>query len=234
MDEPGKPTKPQNLSHYALLCLDALSQSGLRDKLSLGGAVGLMHYLEYRSTHDVDAWWTSTAGQVERQQIGALIEATLAPFGEVRTRTWGDVTSIELRQEGKVVFSFQIADRSALLEPPRPSPWPGVLLDGLPDLVASKMVALVERGAPRDFLDIYHLCRQGVVTPERCWSLWRARQEAAGSDGDVSRASLAIQLHLERIATHRPLSKIQEQTEREAAAEIRRWFREEFLNAVEQ
>lgn len=170
--------------------------------------------------------------QAEQQAIRTLLEATLKPFGEVRTRTWGDVMSIELRQDGKTVFSFQIANRSVLLEPLIASPWPGVLLDSLPDLVASKMVALVERGAPRDFLDIYHLCREAIVTPEWCWSLWRARQEAAETEADVKRASLAIQLHLERIETQRPLLKIENLAERESTDQLRRWFHKEFLNAA--
>lgn len=154
------------------------------------------------------------------------------PFGEVRTRTWGDVMSVELRQEGRAIFSFQIANRSVLLEAPHPSPWPGVLVDGLPDLVASKMVALVERGAPRDFLDIYKLCRQNMSTPDQCWRLWHARQEAAEGQADLSQAALAIQLHLERIETHRPLANINDPAQRESAGRLRSWFREEFLNAA--
>lgn len=229
-----QPEKPQHLSEYAILCLESLSRSGLVDRLSLGGAVGLMHYAEYRTTHDVDAWWTLSTSSQERQEVVELLEITLASFGEVRTRKWGDVVSIELRQEGKAVFSFQIAERSVLLEMPRPSPWRGVLVDGLPDLVASKMAALVERGAPRDFLDIYHVCRQELMTPARCWNLWYARQEAAEGEADLKRASLAVQLHLERIEAHRPLANIGDTAERDAADHLRRWFREEFLNAAQE
>jgi len=228
------PRKPQQLSQYASLCLDALSRSDLRDKLSLGGAVGLMHYYEYRTTHDVDAWWTASTTLADRQAIRALLETTLAPFGEVRTRTWGEVVSVELRQEGKAVFSFQIANRSALLESPQASPWPGILIDGLPDLIASKMAALVQRGAPRDFLDIYNLCQRGLVDPERCWGLWLSRQKAAEGDADLNQASLAVQLHLERITAHRPLSSIMDYTERESARQLRHWFQEGFLNATRE
>ena len=233
MNLPDQPKKPQRLSGFALLCLDALSKSDLHDKLSLGGAIGLMHYYEYRTTHDVDAWWVASTSQRERQEIVSLLEETLVPYGDVRTRTWGDVTSVELRQEGKAVFSFQIANRSVFLESARPSPWRGVLVDGLPDIVASKMTALVERGAPRDLLDIYHLCLQELMTPERCWSLWRIRQEATEGQADLKRASLAVQLHLERIEAHRPLSNIGDAAERDAADHLRRWFREEFLNAAQ-
>ena len=47
------------------------------------------------------------------------------------------------------MFSFQIAARSAQIAQPLSAPWPGgLLLDTPDDLVAAKMVALVERGAP--------------------------------------------------------------------------------------
>lgn len=57
--------------------------------------------------------------------------------------------------------SIQIANRTARLEYPIPAGWINVPLDTLADLVASKMVALVERGAPRDFLDIFQICQAG-------------------------------------------------------------------------
>jgi predicted nucleotidyltransferase component of viral defense system len=73
-------------------------------------------------------------------------------------------------------FSFQIAARSTRLEEPISAGWVDVPLDSLADLVASKMVALVERGAPRDFLDIYSVCQAGMLSGDECWALWRRRQ----------------------------------------------------------
>ncbi len=70
------------------------------------------------------------------------------------------------------------------------------------------MIALVERGAPRDFLDIYTLCQAGLLSVNDCWELWSRRQTLAGNDADLSRARLAFETHLERIALHRPLEKI--------------------------
>ena len=55
------------------------------------------------------------------------LEATLKAFGQVKTRAGGDVVSVELACEGKTVFSFQIAPRSAQLEPPATAPWTDVL-----------------------------------------------------------------------------------------------------------
>ncbi len=231
----GKKRQPQRPSHmpdYAEACLQALAARGLGDKLSLGGGVGLLHYLDYRPTHDVDAWWAPLASEKDRRQVVETIETVLDAMGQVMTRSWGDVISIELQQEQKTVFSFQIAQRSALLEVPSPAPWIDVLLDSFADLLSSKMVALVERGAPRDFRDIYALCRADLTTAQECWSLWRRRQQLAKSDTDEDRARLAVQTHLARIAQHRPLEQISDPAKRAEAEEVRAWFEGVFLDAL--
>jgi hypothetical protein len=106
-----------------------------------------------------------------------------------------------------------------------------IALDSLPDLVASKMVALVERGAPRDFRDIYYLCHAGLMAPADCWKLWRQRQQEAGSDTDPHRARLAVETHLTRISQHRPLEAIADPTQRAEAKAVRSWFTQELLHA---
>lgn len=227
-----QPRRPTHLSDYAQACLQALAQCGLGDKISVGGALGLLHYLDYRPTYDVDAWWDISATAEEQRQVVQAIEATLRPFGPVKTRSWGDVISIELAPGGQTIFSFQIARRSVQLKPSVPAPWTDVQLDSFPDLVASKMVALVERGAPRDFRDIYALNQAGLVTPQQCWELWQRRQQLAGSDTDHNRARLAVETHLARIAQHRPLSQIADPQQRAEAEAVRRWFREEFLHGL--
>ena len=132
----------------------------------------------------------------------------------------------------QAVFNFQVAERSARLELPLQSPWPSVNLDSVADLVASKMMALVERGAPRDFVDIRAVCLADLVKPDQCWDLWKRRQERGGSDADFNRARLAVETHLQRIEAHRPLGGIDSAERRSEATEARRWFREEFLNAI--
>jgi hypothetical protein len=230
-DRVASPQRPSHLSRYAELCLEALSAQGLGDKLSLGGALGLLHYLDYRPTHDVDAWWAQTATDEERQAVIQVIENALHAWGEVRTRRWGGVVSIELRS-GDHVFSFQVAERSAQLRAPERLAWTGILLDSFPDLVASKMVALVERGAPRDFRDIYTLCQAGLTDARQCWQWWRERQRLANSNEDPTRARLAVETHLARIAAHRPLDQILDADERSEAERERSWFHTEFLGAL--
>jgi len=226
-----QPQQPAHLSPYARTCLDALVKVDLAKHISLGEALGLFHYLDYRSTRDVDAWWSDSTTGRQRQALVSALETALSEFGRVNTRSWGDVVSVELFQDNKAVFSFQIATRSSQLQASIPAGWIDVPLDSLPDLVASKMVALVERGAPRDFLDIYSLCKAGLLNASECWALWRQRQNLSGNDTDALRARLAIETHLERIALHRPLESIADADQREQARQVRNWFASVFLKA---
>jgi hypothetical protein len=223
------PNRPKDLSSYARACLEALVQARFAHRISLGGAFGLFHYLDYRQTHDVDAWWHEAATESQRREVIGALERALSAFGETRSRAWGDVVSVELVKDGKAVFNFQIAARSARLEQPTRAGWIDVPLDTLADLVASKMVALVERGAPRDFLDVYTLCQSDVLSVSECWALWKRRQSLAGSDTDGARARLAVETHLQRIALHRPLESIVETSERQQAQQVRDWVSEVFL-----
>ena len=233
-DQTMEPKRRTNIPPYSDICLRALHEQNLGSKISLGGAFGLMHYFEYRSTYDVDAWWDPSATGEDQRQVTSLLENTLRTFGEVHTRSWGDVVSIELKSDSKKVFTFQIARRSAQLEPSVPSPWYDIPLDSLNDLVANKMVALVERGAPRDFLDIYHLCQEGLYTSEQCWQLWQKRQQLAASDKSATRANMALQTHLARIEQHRPLFQISDPIARQSAQKVRAWFKKEFSDALKQ
>jgi predicted nucleotidyltransferase component of viral defense system len=218
------PRQPSQLSPYAQACLDALALTKLAGRISLGGALGLFHYLDYRSTHDADAWWAEALTEAQKREVTQTLEKTLSAYGETRIRAWGDVVSVELARDGKTVFSFQIAARSTRLEESVSAGWIDVPLDSLADLIASKMTALVERGAPRDFLDIYTLCRAEVLSVNECWSLWQKRQTLSGSDADSARARLAVETHLERIALHRPLDQISDSTQREQARQVRDWY----------
>ena len=224
-----QPQQPSNLSVYARACLNALVESSLSDRISIGGALGLFHYLDYRLTQDVDAWWSERLPQEEKQEVIDTLRRALADFAAVSLRAWGDVVSIELTQANKKVFSFQIAARSSRLEEPISAGWIDIPLDSLADLVASKMVALVERGAPRDFLDIYQIWQAGLLSIDECWSLWRRRQTLSESDTDQVRARLAIESHLERIVLHRPLEQITDPNQREQAQQLRMWFQKDFL-----
>ena len=50
----------------------------------------------------------------------------------------------------------------------------------------------------------------------------------------MSRARLAIETHLERIALHRPLEKIADMQQREQARQVRDWFLSGFLQVKDE
>lgn len=224
---------PRNLPLFARACLEKLAEAGHGGSISIGGAIGLSYYIEYRSTADLDAWWEEGAGSEERARVVEDVEATLEQFGEVRRRSWGDVTSVELLKEGAVVFSFQVARRSSRLQDSVAAPWPaGLRIDSFEDLAASKMEALVARGAPRDFRDIHTLCAEGIAAPDELWELWGRRRIGSREDADRFQAALAIRTHLERIERARPLEQIADAADRMAAAHLRAWFKESFLREL--
>jgi hypothetical protein len=220
--------RPRHVSTFAETCLAALAGSGAGAHVSLGGAFALAHYHEFRTTNDVDAWWSEDCTEAEQRSVLETITEALRAFGRVRERRHGDVVSIELEQDGKTVFSFQVAGRSARLAAPVESPWPPVGLDTFDDLVAAKMAALIARGAPRDFIDIHELCRNELVTGDECWRLWARREGARGVPTPERELAVeAVRLNLSRIERARPLETLSE-PERTQAQEVRRWFRDQF------
>lgn len=82
-----------------------------------------------------------------------------------------------------------------------------------------------------DRLDIYVVCHAGLMEPADCWSLWRQRQQKAGSDIDPHRARLAVETHLTRLSQHRPLEAIADPDQRAEAEAVRSWLTQELLHA---
>ncbi len=62
-------TAKRQVPDYAVLCLQALVDAGLGHAISLGGDVGLLHYLDYRPTHDVRAWGSDTRSERARLAV---------------------------------------------------------------------------------------------------------------------------------------------------------------------
>jgi hypothetical protein len=222
------PKPPQNLNPYARELLDALAGHPEASQIVLGGGVALSHYLEYRGTVDVDAWWRTDANRDTRDLAHRLMEDLAERHGlQFRLRRWGDTESYELLRDARKVFSFQISTRTRYLDPPQEGDWTPVMIETLRDNVASKMTALVERGAPRDLRDIYELCKRGVVSIEECWQLWKEKE--SGREAEEGRAK--VRFHIERLELQRPLEKIGSPDERAAAAALRQWFGSSFCTA---
>jgi len=220
--------KPLQLDPLAEKLLDRLAGRPEASEIVLGGYFALRHYLDYRRTHDIDAWWRTRANSATEQVIEQAMHKLAQEEGlGFEKRKFGDTVSFELLRDGRRVFSFQIAVRSVELEPPLISPWPPVLIETLADNVGAKMNALVERGDPRDFVDIKRLVDAELADNGRCWELWRRKNPGAG----MSVARQKVRLHLAALETRRPLNLIPDPRQREDARLTREWFGRDFLGA---
>jgi len=220
--------KPCNVDPLAESILAELVDRREAGEIVLGGYVALQHYTDYRTTHDLDAWWRTKSSPATERVIRAAMQKIAAGQGyELRERRFGETSSFELRRDGKKRFSFQIAVRAVELEPPVASAWPPILIETLPDNIGGKMNALVERGAARDFLDVKHIVTSGLATPAQCWALWQRKNPAE----EVPAGRSKVLFQLAALGLRRPLDSIADPRDRDVARATRQWFRREFLGA---
>ncbi|MDP9107094.1 MAG: nucleotidyl transferase AbiEii/AbiGii toxin family protein [Candidatus Eremiobacteraeota bacterium] len=218
------PRKPEHPDPFAAAFLDRLKDRPEAEQFVLGGGFALKHYLDYRSTADVDAWWRTIPDPVALDAAREAFASVARDFGyHVQERATGSMTSIEAVDGNRKVFSFQVALRDIAIESPVASPWGRFPIETPADNIAAKMNALVNRGAPRDFRDIREIVTAGLATPQHCWELWVTKNPGR----DVSDARRAVQHWLAGIAARRPLERIAPD-ERGRAAELREWFRDVF------
>jgi hypothetical protein len=218
--------KPVHIDPRAERALSLLAGRPEAAEIVLGGYFALQHYAAYRRTHDVAAWWRTRAVPAAEEAIReAMRRVAMEEGGELRERRFGDTLSFEIVRAGKKEFSFQIAARSVGLEEPVASAWPPVLIETIVDNLASKMNALVDRGAPRDFTDVKHVVDDGFVTVRGAWDLWVRKNPGE----PLESAKQKVLLHLAGLEGRRPLEAIRDVAERERARSVRAWFKQEFL-----
>jgi hypothetical protein len=206
--------------------LNALMEFQEAGELVLGGYFALKQYADYRTTNDLGAWWRT--GRTERTM--ACLRSVMSEVAKRRgltfaEREWGETVSFELAEEGRKIFSFQVAVRSVELEPPARSRWEPVLVESLADNVGSKMSALVQRGAPRDFLDIHEVVARGIACVEQCWDWWSRKNPGV----DLRLAKAQVLRHLEGIEQRRPVNSIEDPGARATASRTRSWLRQTLL-----
>ena len=216
-----QPTTPKNLNPLARELLEMLAGHPEAAEIVLGGGVALSHYLEYRDTVDVDAWWkTAPRSEVMNFIEGCMQSLAAAHALDYRLRTWGETASLELLRGSQKQFSFQISKRTLFLDDAIPAKWQPLWIETLRDNVGSKMTALVQRGAPRDFMDIYELVNRSIITITDCWELWTLKNPGVA----VDEAKRKILARMKSIALARPLESIGPQAARESTALVRSWY----------
>lgn len=220
-----QPNPPDNLHPLARQLLESLAGHAESAEIVIGGGVALSHYLQYRDTVDLDAWWRAEPRADVLAVLEGVMKAIASRHGlDYRRRSWGETESLELLQGGQKQFSFQISRRTVALDDAIPSAWQPVCIETLRDNVASKMTALVQRGAPRDFLDIYQLCTGGVMSMTECWA-WFMEKNPGFTVDEAKRKILA---RLVMIETTRPLDTIEPGRAKEQAAQVRDWYHRVF------
>jgi hypothetical protein len=178
----------------------------------------------------IDAWWREGRDNNTFESIQTVVEEVASEKGyEIAHRQFGVTDSFEFKQPGsnKKVFSFQISVRDMPLDEPLISEWPPLRIETFRDNIGSKMNALVNRGAPRDLMDIYRVVNDGLLTTDECWMYWQEKNP--GGDREEARGKALT--HLTRLEQRRPLETITVAEERESAARIRQWYKEVFLSA---
>jgi hypothetical protein len=219
-------TKPCSLNPLAVEILNRLSAHSEASEIVLGGYFALQHYADYRQTYDIDAWWKTRASTATENAIRTVMaDVATAQELELHERSFGDTVSFELHRAKVKEFSFQIALRSISIEEPITSAWPPILIETLQDNVGSKMNALVNRGAPRDLVDIKHVVDERLLSVEDSWALWTKKNPGQ----TVESAKQNVLLHLKRLEARRPLDTINDPHEREQAKNLRAWYRSTFL-----
>ena len=181
--------------------------------IEIGGGICLWHYLPYRRTNDLDAWWV----EPNQEAISAIDRSLTAVADEhefeMSHRTQGSYQSWDLKNQRKTVFAFQIARKVSRIEPTLESPWGYLKLESFRENIANKMTALVQRGAPRDMLDISQVMTRGLLSARECWRLWREKNPSQ----DLEEAQSSILKYLNALEARRPLTSVEDPGERKAA-----------------
>jgi hypothetical protein len=96
------PRVPRNLHPLAKEILDELRSRPEAEKIILGGGVALQHYLEFRGTVDLDAWWGEDVSPETEELVREAMENVGGRHGfELGTRAWRETRSYELKKGSK-------------------------------------------------------------------------------------------------------------------------------------
>jgi hypothetical protein len=217
-----QPTPPPEINALAAEVLERLKGQPGAEHIIIGGGVALQHYCPHRSTVDLDGWWRDRARHETELLLEQVLQSVARQHGwTYRRRAFGDTQSFDLVQEDRKVFTAKITLRSVPLDQPLLSVWAPVWIETFRDNLGAKMNALVGRGAPRDFTDVFEVCHRGLASVSDCWTLWQQKNPGQ----DLREAKSRALHHLEQIAARRPLQGIADAVERDRTSRLRAWVR---------
>ena len=208
---------PCELSPITWSILELLGQDDASAGLEIGGGIALWHYSPHRTTNDIDAWWLDESENA-RDAIDRTMATVAVNYGlELSHRRQPGYESWDLKKQGKAVFAFQVARKSGRVEAPAKTTWGHLKMESFPENLASKMNALVQRGAPRDILDVATVLKIGLASIRECWCLWKKKRP----DVPTLEAQANILKYLNALDARRPLDSIADAHERAKAQESR-------------
>jgi hypothetical protein len=233
MSKEHTPKRPSKIDPLALEVLEKLrAHPNEAQNIVLGGYFALKHYIDYRSTADIDGWWRREISIEEREATIKRLRSIVAEVAEQngltikeRHRPASEVISFDFSQGNRARFSIQVAPRSIEIAQPLTdrSPWSPIPIETFEDNIASKMNALVERGAPRDFQDIRAVVMSKLLSIDDAWALWQAKNPTL----TPTEGKIQVLKHIESIECRRPIEAIPEEERKEVEA-ARNWIRNAF------
>jgi len=149
------------LTPFQKRILTAIGLSDLAASFYLTGGTALaVYYLQHRFSEDLDFFAeareamtgvTTIAGEIARD-VDASVEFT---------RTFPTFVETYLTNSSgervKIDFAFDTPFR---LLPTEPDPTYGIRVDNATDMACNKLAALFGRSEPKDFVDVYFICRE--------------------------------------------------------------------------
>lgn len=140
------PKPPGNLHPLSRELLESLAGHAEAAEIVIGGGVALSHYLEYRPTVDLDAWWHGEP----RADVVAFLEAAMQTLAsrhgfDYRRRSWGETESLELLRGSQQQSSFQISRRTLALDEAKRK-----IIARLAMIEASRPLETIQPGEARD------------------------------------------------------------------------------------
>lgn len=205
------------LSPLAVKLLDSLGASLASEALEIGGGIALWHYSPHRQTNDIDLWWSEASDLAAEAIERSVVEVAGAEGLDWMERVQQGYPSWDLKSNGKTVFAIQVAVKRVQIYAPVASRWGHLKLETLAENVANKMCALVQRAAPRDFVDIATLLKGSAISPQECWRLWQLKNP----QGELKQAKVHLLKGLGGLTARRPIDSIQDLEERIRASETR-------------
>ncbi len=151
--------RPGELTAGQLALLDALVESDLADRFYLTGGTALSaFYLSHRRSDDLDLF---SREPVDAREVLRFMKqiADEEPILRRVEHRWGFLAQVR-GESVRVEFVHHDHD---WIEPPLPLRG-GLRVDGLRDLLANKLSAVIERTTGKDFADIVLLLRRGDLT----------------------------------------------------------------------